>query len=118
MIIIVILYTIIGAYFIRNLEATKLNSITIRNLTEENDSNIYNQSKTEVEIFEYWTTQDAVLFAFSIITTIGYGNVAPVTPQGRLFVLFYGLFDEVNIIIRLMKQYVKKIILQNVHSLS
>uniref|UniRef100_A0A914DZW6 RCK C-terminal domain-containing protein n=1 Tax=Acrobeloides nanus TaxID=290746 RepID=A0A914DZW6_9BILA len=71
MIIIVILYTIIGAYFIRYLEATKLDSITIHNLTEENDSNIYSQSKIEVEIFEYWTTQDAVLFAFSIITTIG-----------------------------------------------
>ncbi|GMR49891.1 hypothetical protein PMAYCL1PPCAC_20086 [Pristionchus mayeri] len=38
-----------------------------------------------------WKWTDAVLFCFTVITTIGYGNVAPRTFEGRLFVIFYGL---------------------------
>ncbi|XP_041614502.1 potassium channel subfamily K member 5 isoform X3 [Vulpes vulpes] len=33
-----------------------------------------------------------MIFAATVITTIGYGNVAPKTPAGRLFCVFYGLF--------------------------
>ncbi|KHJ78747.1 Ion channel [Oesophagostomum dentatum] len=33
---------------------------------------------------------DSLLFAFTVITTIGYGNVAPKTFAGRLFVIVYG----------------------------
>ncbi|GMS97745.1 hypothetical protein PENTCL1PPCAC_19920 [Pristionchus entomophagus] len=38
-----------------------------------------------------WKWTDSVLFCFTVITTIGYGNVAPRTFEGRLFVIFYGL---------------------------
>ncbi|KAI6198329.1 Ion transport 2 domain containing protein [Aphelenchoides fujianensis] len=38
-----------------------------------------------------WTLHNAIVFSFTIITTIGYGNVAPVTFEGRLFVIFYGI---------------------------
>ncbi|GMR63255.1 hypothetical protein PMAYCL1PPCAC_33450, partial [Pristionchus mayeri] len=38
-----------------------------------------------------WSFVDALLFTFTVITTIGYGNVAPRTFEGRLFVIFYGL---------------------------
>lgn len=41
--------------------------------------------------WEYWQLADAVIFCFTVITTIGYGNVAPATTEGRLFVIFYGL---------------------------
>ncbi|VDM25190.1 unnamed protein product [Toxocara canis] len=34
---------------------------------------------------------DSILFCFTVITTIGYGNVAPKTTEGRLFVIIYGL---------------------------
>ncbi|KAK6051231.1 Ion channel [Cooperia oncophora] len=34
---------------------------------------------------------DSLLFAFTVITTIGYGNVAPRSFSGRLFVIGYGL---------------------------
>ena len=27
--------------------------------------------------WEYWTLKDSILFCFTIVTTIGYGNVAP-----------------------------------------
>ncbi|KAK6748592.1 hypothetical protein RB195_001299 [Necator americanus] len=41
--------------------------------------------------YEYWSVMDSVLFCFTVITTIGYGNVAPRTFNGRLFVILYGL---------------------------
>uniref|UniRef100_A0A914DYI5 Potassium channel domain-containing protein n=1 Tax=Acrobeloides nanus TaxID=290746 RepID=A0A914DYI5_9BILA len=41
--------------------------------------------------WEYWQFSDAVIFCFTVITTIGYGNVAPETTGGRVFVICYGL---------------------------
>uniref|UniRef100_A0A1I7XFF4 C2H2-type domain-containing protein n=1 Tax=Heterorhabditis bacteriophora TaxID=37862 RepID=A0A1I7XFF4_HETBA len=38
-----------------------------------------------------WSFMDSLLFSFTVITTIGYGNVAPKTFVGRLFVIIYGL---------------------------
>ncbi|CCO25643.1 Potassium channel domain-containing protein [Caenorhabditis elegans] len=43
-----------------------------------------------VDGFEQWTTTDAILFCFTVITTIGYGNVAPQSFWGRVFVIIYG----------------------------
>uniref|UniRef100_A0AC35TZE3 Potassium channel subfamily K member 18 n=1 Tax=Rhabditophanes sp. KR3021 TaxID=114890 RepID=A0AC35TZE3_9BILA len=43
------------------------------------------------EGFTYWSLMDSLLFCFTVITTIGYGNTAPQTTNGRLFVIFYGL---------------------------
>ncbi|VDM98110.1 unnamed protein product [Thelazia callipaeda] len=40
----------------------------------------------------YWSIMDSVVFCFTIITTIGYGNVAPKTMEGRLFVIAYSIF--------------------------
>ncbi|VDN59794.1 unnamed protein product [Dracunculus medinensis] len=37
-----------------------------------------------------WTYQSSVLFAFTILTTIGYGNVVPSTREGRVFTMIYG----------------------------
>ncbi|XP_072498098.1 potassium channel subfamily K member 5 [Notamacropus eugenii] len=44
------------------------------------------------QTFNNWNWPNAVIFAATVITTIGYGNVAPKTPAGRLFCIFYGLF--------------------------
>ncbi|VDL85028.1 unnamed protein product [Nippostrongylus brasiliensis] len=38
-----------------------------------------------------WSFGNSLLFSFSVITTIGYGHVAPVTFRGRLFCIIYGL---------------------------
>lgn len=38
-----------------------------------------------------WDWGNSVIFAASIVTTIGYGNVAPKTEGGRVFCILYGL---------------------------
>ncbi|XP_078254893.1 potassium channel subfamily K member 5a isoform X2 [Rhinoraja longicauda] len=42
--------------------------------------------------FNNWNWPNAVIFAATVITTIGYGNISPKTSPGRLFCIFYGLF--------------------------
>ncbi|XP_035261570.1 potassium channel subfamily K member 5a isoform X1 [Anguilla anguilla] len=42
--------------------------------------------------FNNWNWPNAVIFAATVITTIGYGNIAPKTSNGRIFCIFYGLF--------------------------
>ncbi|KAJ0008757.1 hypothetical protein NQD34_016172 [Periophthalmus magnuspinnatus] len=42
--------------------------------------------------FNNWNWPNAVIFAATVITTIGYGNIAPKTSNGRVFCIFYGLF--------------------------
>ncbi|KAM9355506.1 potassium channel subfamily K member 5-like [Pholidichthys leucotaenia] len=42
--------------------------------------------------FNNWNWPNAVIFAATVITTIGYGNIAPKTSAGRAFCIFYGLF--------------------------
>ncbi|KRX25213.1 TWiK family of potassium channels protein 7 [Trichinella nelsoni] len=39
-----------------------------------------------------WTFASSFLFSFTLITTIGYGNLTPVTMNGRVFCIIYGLF--------------------------
>ncbi|XP_040900311.1 potassium channel subfamily K member 5b [Toxotes jaculatrix] len=38
-----------------------------------------------------WDWENSVIFAATIVTTIGYGNVAPKTKSGRVFCILYGL---------------------------
>jgi len=38
---------------------------------------------------ENWTFRNAFYFVGTVITTIGYGNVAPKTPGGKVFKFFY-----------------------------
>lgn len=42
--------------------------------------------------FNNWNWPNAVIFAATVITTIGYGNIAPKTSAGQMFCIFYGLF--------------------------
>ncbi|KAI1727832.1 ion channel domain-containing protein [Ditylenchus destructor] len=65
------------------------------------NENIYSETRrkskvslareTDDEGWEYWTFKDSVVFCFTLITTIGYGNVAPQTVRGQAFVILYGL---------------------------
>ncbi|EFO92061.1 CRE-EGL-23 protein [Caenorhabditis remanei] len=66
---------------------THVNHVLYENSKEEVESV---GEESEEEIAE-WSFMDSLLFAFTVITTIGYGNVAPRTFGGRLFVIGYGL---------------------------
>uniref|UniRef100_A0A1I7U2K7 Ion channel n=1 Tax=Caenorhabditis tropicalis TaxID=1561998 RepID=A0A1I7U2K7_9PELO len=66
---------------------THVNHVLFTNSKEEVES-VGEESEEEVA---EWSFMDSLLFAFTVITTIGYGNVAPRTFGGRLFVIGYGL---------------------------
>ncbi|XP_063774914.1 potassium channel subfamily K member 5 [Pseudophryne corroboree] len=74
----------------------KYTCLTLRDLEDilEAVSNSAGQGVTITgnATFNNWNWPNAVIFAATVITTIGYGNIAPKTSPGRLFCIFYGLF--------------------------
>ncbi|KAF7637089.1 hypothetical protein Mgra_00003478 [Meloidogyne graminicola] len=46
-----------------------------------------------------WSITTAIFFTATLLTTIGYGNLVPVTQTGRLFCIFYALFGVPLILI-------------------
>ena len=45
----------------------------------------------EADMTDNWTYGSSCLFAFTIVTTIGYGTFAPSTVAGQIFLVFYAL---------------------------
>ncbi|CAK5096632.1 unnamed protein product [Meloidogyne enterolobii] len=46
-----------------------------------------------------WSMTTAIFFTSTLLTTIGYGNLVPVTSLGRMFCIFYALFGVPLILI-------------------
>uniref|UniRef100_A0AC35ES39 Potassium channel domain-containing protein n=1 Tax=Panagrolaimus sp. PS1159 TaxID=55785 RepID=A0AC35ES39_9BILA len=46
-----------------------------------------------------WTLTTAIFYTTTLLTTIGYGNLVPVTFKGRIFCIFYALFGVPLILI-------------------
>ena len=42
-----------------------------------------------------WTVSGSTFFAFTVLTTIGYGSFAPNTSEGKIFTCFFALFGVV-----------------------
>nr|AXS78276.1 TWiK family of potassium channels protein 9 [Anisakis simplex] len=74
----------VDRYIIADIDECYLSLIRSNILTEDSGA------KPD-EDTDGWTFTDALIFAYTVITTIGYGNVAPVTFEGRLFLIIYGL---------------------------
>jgi len=72
------LYLAIGSYIFASIQATS-NSYLFR----------FNMALA-LEI-ESWNYGDSVVFCVATISTIGYGNIVPVTTGGRIFCIFYAI---------------------------
>uniref|UniRef100_A0AC35FJI3 Potassium channel domain-containing protein n=1 Tax=Panagrolaimus sp. PS1159 TaxID=55785 RepID=A0AC35FJI3_9BILA len=68
-------------------ETTKINKKYIGGGEKKDSGEKAKQSEDE----DPWSFPNAVVFSYTVITTIGYGHVAPVSFKGRLFCIFYGL---------------------------
>lgn len=113
---ILIVYGLLGAWVFRKLEAGNSSSITndhqLKDAKEKLLKELWDQNRLE---FDKWSTQarkrldsyeknfmvelsntaewswdDSWLFACTIFTTIGDGNIVPVSMSGRIFCVMYG----------------------------
>lgn len=113
---ILIVYGLLGAWVFRKLEAVNSSSITndhqLKDAKEKLLKELWDQNRLE---FDQWLTQaikkldsyeknfmvelsntaewswdDSWLFACTIFTTIGDGNIVPVSMSGRIFCVMYG----------------------------
>lgn len=113
---ILIVYGLLGAWVFRKLEAVNSSSITndhqLKDAKEKLLKELWDQNRLE---FDQWSTQarkrldsyeknfmvelsntaewswdDSWLFACTIFTTIGDGNIVPVSMSGRIFCVMYG----------------------------
>lgn len=63
-----------------------------KNLTHQNYQNLYSIGKFEElkSNYNYWADwQEASFFAFTLVSTIGYGKVTPQTNSGKIFTIIY-----------------------------
>lgn len=60
-----------------------INSEFIEDLSFGDNANVTKCSK--------WDYENSLFFAFTVVTTIGYGHQAPTTPQGRMLCLVYAI---------------------------
>lgn len=51
----------------------------------------FERNGNEMEDREMWTFGGSVFFVITLVTTLGYGNFHPRTPEGQLFTVLFGL---------------------------
>ena len=109
-VLVVLLLTMLGGVIFAHLEGPAeeaeraeyqsfLRRVKQSNLTDEDFDTLVNYLGTPLEtegsqVEGHWTFPQDVLFlhCFSIISTIGYGNIAPATDGGKIVTIIYALF--------------------------
>ncbi len=61
----------------------------ISKIVEANNRGISAISNLTVE--PNWSFGQSVFFSGTVLTTIGYGHVTPLSPSGKLFCIFYAI---------------------------
>ncbi|CAG9532869.1 unnamed protein product [Cercopithifilaria johnstoni] len=92
MITAVSIYAVFGALVLSHLETYQIDQFS--NFISQND---VIQTSSHMEMMnnssvEAWPFVDSLLFAFALITTIGYGNITPKTFGGQMFCIFFAAF--------------------------
>ena len=55
-----------------------------------------------------WTFSGATFFSLTVVTTIGYGHVAPITTGGRIFTLIYSIIG-IGLVAHILKRMTKAV---------
>ncbi|XP_059155583.1 potassium channel subfamily K member 4-like isoform X2 [Physella acuta] len=70
---------------------TQANGVAVGMITQRNLSANTSLDEELEESGTKWDIASCVLFCITVISTIGYGNIAPKTSGGRLFCIFYAV---------------------------
>ena len=103
--LILVAYIFLGGLILQHIELpyekNKLQQFEIMleqlqtNLSHANYQTLYSIGKFEElrNNYNYWSNwQEASFFAFTLVSTIGYGKVTPQTDYGKIFTIFYIIF--------------------------
>lgn len=62
----------------------------LEKLTDYCGKSVYNITENEV-VHKRWDYYNSFYFAYTVVSTIGYGNLAPTNTLSRILMIFYGL---------------------------
>ncbi|KAJ8719497.1 hypothetical protein PYW08_011672 [Mythimna loreyi] len=64
----------------------------LRKLSDYCGKSMFNYTTEDAEPPFKWDFYHSFFFSYTVVSTIGYGNLAPTTHLGRILMIFYGLF--------------------------
>ncbi|CAH0726902.1 unnamed protein product, partial [Brenthis ino] len=64
----------------------------LRKLSEYCGKSMFNYTTEDAEPPYKWDFYHSFFFSYTVVSTIGYGNLAPTTHLSRILMIFYGLF--------------------------